>query len=83
MRWRGACRGIALAPLDESALVAPVANAERSGVPVVIFDSGLKGGAIVSFVATDNDKGGELAGEHLASARRQGQGDPDALRRRS
>jgi ribose transport system substrate-binding protein len=58
--------GIALAPLDEAALVAPVMSAVRSGVPVVIFDSGLKGGDIVSFVATDNDKGGELAGEHLA-----------------
>jgi ribose transport system substrate-binding protein len=57
---------IALAPLDESALVVPVRNAQRSGVPVVIFDSGLKGGDVVSFVATDNDKGGELAGEHLA-----------------
>jgi len=58
--------GIALAPLDEAALVAPVTSSVRSGVPVVIFDSGLKGGDIVSFVATDNDKGGELAGEHLA-----------------
>ena len=58
--------GIALAPLDEAALVAPVTSATRAGVPVVIFDSGLKGGDIVSFVATDNDKGGELAGEHLA-----------------
>ncbi len=75
--------GIALAPLDEAALVAPVTSAQRSGVPVVIFDSGLKGGEIVSFVATDNDKGGELAGEHLAKvAGRQGEGDPDALRRR-
>lgn len=59
--------GIALAPLDEAALVAPVMSAVRSGVPVVIFDSGLKSGDIVSFVATDNDKGGELAGEHLAT----------------
>ncbi len=58
--------GIALAPLDEVALLAPVTSATRAGVPVVIFDSGLKGGDIVSFVATDNDKGGELAGEHLA-----------------
>jgi ribose transport system substrate-binding protein len=57
---------IALAPLDESALVAPVTSAQKSGVPVVIFDSGLKGGGFISFVATDNDKGGELAGEHLA-----------------
>jgi ribose transport system substrate-binding protein len=59
--------GIALAPLDEAALVAPVESAQRSGVPVVIFDSGLKGGQVVSFVATDNDRGGELAGEHLAT----------------
>jgi len=57
--------GIVLAPLDETALVAPVTSARRSGIPVVIFDSGLKGGEIVSFVATDNDKGGELAGDHL------------------
>ncbi|MGH8310045.1 MAG: ABC transporter substrate-binding protein, partial [Steroidobacteraceae bacterium] len=58
--------GIALAPLDDTALVAPVTNAVRRGIPVVIFDSGLKGGDYVSFVATDNDVGGRLAGEHLA-----------------
>ena len=60
--------GIALAPLDEAALVAPVMSARRSGIPVVIFDSGLKSGEFVSFVATDNDEDGELAGEHLAQA---------------
>jgi ribose transport system substrate-binding protein len=60
--------GIVLAPLDEVALVAPVMNAKRGGVPVVIFDSGLKGGEIVSFVATDNDKGGELAAGHMGQA---------------
>lgn len=58
--------GIVLAPLDESALVTPVANATRKKIPVVIFDSGLKGDDYVSFVATDNLKGGRLAGEHLA-----------------
>lgn len=58
--------GIALAPLDEAALVAPVDNAVKRGIPVVIFDSGLKGENYVSFVATDNDAGGRLAGEHLA-----------------
>jgi ribose transport system substrate-binding protein len=57
--------GIVLAPLDESALVTPVMNARRSGVPVVIFDSGLKSGEFISFVATDNDKGGALAAAHL------------------
>jgi ribose transport system substrate-binding protein len=58
--------GIALAPLDEAALVAPVDNAVKRGIPVVIFDSGLKGENFVSFVATDNDVGGRLAGEHMA-----------------
>lgn len=57
--------GIVLAPLDDSALAAPVANAMRSHIPVVIIDSGLKGSDYVSFVATDNHKGGRLAGEHL------------------
>ena len=59
--------GIVLAPLDESALAGPVADASRNRIPVVIFDSGLKGGDYVSFVATDNRKGGRMAGEHLAS----------------
>jgi len=58
--------GIALAPLDEAALVQPVETAHRHGIPVVIFDSGLKGDQYVSFVATDNDAGGRLAGEQLA-----------------
>jgi ribose transport system substrate-binding protein len=58
--------GIALAPLDDSALVAPVSSAMKRGIPVVIFDSGLKGEDFVSFVATDNDVGGRLAGEQMA-----------------
>ena len=60
--------GIALAPLDESALTGPVADAAAKKIPVVIFDSGLKGGDYVSFVATDNLKGGELGGERLVEA---------------
>ena len=58
--------GIVLAPLDEAALVSPVTSAKRSGIPVVIIDSGLKGEDYVSFVATDNEIGGRLGGEELA-----------------
>jgi ribose transport system substrate-binding protein len=58
--------GIVLAPLDETALVSAVAGAKRAGIPVVVFDSGLKGEDYVSFVATDNFKGGRLGGERLA-----------------
>src|SRR3990172_8476371 len=62
--------GIVLAPLDHTALARPVAAAGRKNIPVVIFDSSLNGVAgrdFVSFVATDNKKGGTLAGEHLVS----------------
>ncbi len=58
--------GIVLAPLDEAALVGPVHDAARAKIPVVIFDSGLKSGDYVSFVATDNRKGGNLAGDGMA-----------------
>jgi len=57
--------GMVLAPLDSQALVQPVENAIKAKVPVVIFDSGLKSDQYVSFVATDNYKGGRLAGEHM------------------
>jgi ribose transport system substrate-binding protein len=56
---------IVLAPLDAKALVRPVEEASRAGIPVVIFDSALESTAITSFVATDNLKGGRLAGEHM------------------
>jgi len=57
--------GIVLAPLDSQALVRPVNNAVRAKVPVVIIDSGLKTDRYVSFVATENYRGGVLAAEHL------------------
>jgi ribose transport system substrate-binding protein len=58
--------GICLAPLDDKALRKPVAAAIARKIPVVIFDSGLASEDYASFVATDNYKGGTLAGEHLA-----------------
>jgi len=57
--------GIVLAPLDEVALRAPVADAVRVNIPVVIMDSGLKSDDYVSFVATDNYAGGKLAAQRL------------------
>lgn len=60
--------GIVLAPLDEAALVQPVAEAVHHKIPVVIFDSGLKGNNYVSFVATDNLKGGRMGGDRLADS---------------
>ena len=57
--------GIVLAPLDAKALVRPVEEAKRLGIPTVIFDSGLDSEDIVSFVATDNFKGGEMAADAM------------------
>lgn len=57
--------GIVLAPLDDRALVRPVEDAQRAGVPVVIIDSELKSDQIVSFVATDNHRGGQLAADRM------------------
>lgn len=64
--------GIVLAPLDDAALVAPVSDAARRKIPVVIFDSALKGSDYVSFVATDNREAGRIAGRGLAQLLPQG-----------
>jgi ribose transport system substrate-binding protein len=58
--------GICLAPLDSKALRKYASSAMAKKIPVVIFDSGLEGDDYVSYVATDNYKGGFLAGEHLS-----------------
>jgi ribose transport system substrate-binding protein len=58
-------QGIVLAPLDKRALVRPVEEARRAGVPTVIIDSGLDSDSIVGYVATDNVKGGQLAADRL------------------
>src|SRR6185369_1860551 len=59
--------GIVLAPLDSKALVRPVEEAKQSNIPTVVIDSGLESSAIVSFVATDNLKGGSLAADRLGT----------------
>src|SRR5215467_1454334 len=57
--------GIVLAPLDNKALVRPVEEAKRANIPTVIIDSSLDSDQIISFAATDNQKGGALAAERL------------------
>lgn len=57
--------GIVLAPLDDQALVRPVREAAAEGIPVVIIDSPLNGSDHISYIATDNYKGGVLAAQHL------------------
>ncbi|MEX0586509.1 MAG: substrate-binding domain-containing protein [Pirellulales bacterium] len=72
--------GIALAPIDRSALVRPVLDAKRKNIPTVIFDSGLdETESIVSYVATNNYHGGEMGAHHLAKLL-GGEGDVILLR---
>jgi ribose transport system substrate-binding protein len=66
--------GIVLAPLDDRALMRPVRDAARETIPVVIIDSALQGEDFISFVATDNYKGGVLAGRRMGELL-QGKGD--------
>ena len=61
--------GIAVAPLDANQLRRTVQQASAKKIPVVIFDSAINGEAgrdYISYVATDNRKGGVLGGEELA-----------------
>ena len=57
--------GIVLAPMDETALVPVVRDASAQGIPVVIVDSDLSWDGRVSFVATDNYRGGVLGAREL------------------
>ena len=58
-------QGIVLAPFDSRALVRPVEEAARAGIPTVVIDSALDSPQIVSYIATDNKKGGALAAKRM------------------
>ena len=59
---------IVLAPVDQHALVPAVRLAKQSGIPVVVFDSGLAAEAgtdYISYVSTPNVEGGRIAGQRM------------------
>jgi len=58
--------GILLAPAHRDSLVSVVERAQREGIPVTIFDSGIGMENYVSYVATDNLQGGVMAAERMA-----------------
>jgi ribose transport system substrate-binding protein len=73
--------GIVLAPLDAMALRRPVEEAVDNKIPVVIIDSDLENSEDIytSFIATDNLKGGKIAGEQMVKLL-QGKGNVAVLR---
>jgi ribose transport system substrate-binding protein len=56
---------IALAPIDQKALVPAVNNAAANHIPVAIFDSSLESTEYVTYVATDNAGAGRLAARRM------------------
>jgi ribose transport system substrate-binding protein len=53
-------------PTDSDAVVAAVELANAAGVPVITVDRSSEGGDVVAHVASDNESGGEMAGEFIA-----------------
>src|SRR6266498_3921202 len=58
--------GLAVAAADRSALNASLDRAAKNKIPVTVFDSGVDSNAYMTFVATNNYEGGQLAGRKLA-----------------
>ncbi len=59
--------GIVIAPLDDKALAAPLEEAKKAGIPVVVIDSDVNWPGRASYVATDNTQGGRMAAQRLGS----------------
>ncbi len=57
---------IALAPAHGESLVPVVEHAAEMNIPLSIFDSGIKTAKYVSYVSTDNYKGGVMAAHRMA-----------------
>lgn len=57
--------GIVLAPSHGDSLVPITERAQREGIPVTIFDSGISTEKYVSYVATDNRQGGVEAAKRM------------------
>ena len=58
--------GIALSPLDDTALVPVVERIYKMKIPCIIFDSGINTTKYNSFIATDNYEGGKIAALRMA-----------------
>jgi ribose transport system substrate-binding protein len=62
--------GIAVAPVDRTALVNVVERAHTAGIPVAVFDSDVDTDKRIAYVATDNREGGRMAARCLGEVLR-------------
>ncbi len=58
--------GLAVAATDKTALSQPIERAAKAGIPVTVFDSGVDTSDYLTFVATNNYEGGQMAARKLA-----------------
>jgi ribose transport system substrate-binding protein len=73
---RGDLDAIFLAPVDKEGMIAPLQKAADAGIPIITVDTFIGDGDYVngpvkfplSFIASDNEKGGEIACEALIKA---------------
>ncbi|MHB9028394.1 MAG: ABC transporter substrate-binding protein [Candidatus Latescibacterota bacterium] len=56
---------LVFSPMDDRTFIRPVMEAKRAGIPTVLVNSQLQGEHHVSFVATDNYRGGVLGAERM------------------
>jgi ribose transport system substrate-binding protein len=59
---------ILIAPTDKTAMIAPIRNAVRAGIPVATVDTFITAPLAFTNVSTDNVGGGRAAGDALARA---------------
>jgi ribose transport system substrate-binding protein len=59
--------GIVLSPVHGRLLVPPVQAATNAGIPTVVINAGLNPAGQISFVATDNYKGGALGARRMGA----------------
>lgn len=59
---------ILINPTDSDAIVTAVQAANKANIPVITIDRAANGGQVVSHIASDNVKGGQMAGDYILKA---------------
>ncbi|WP_088832816.1 ribose ABC transporter substrate-binding protein RbsB [Paenibacillus tyrfis] len=59
---------ILINPTDSVAVITAVESANKANIPVITIDRAANGGQVVSHIASDNVKGGQMAGDFILKA---------------
>lgn len=59
---------ILINPTDSDAVVTAVESANNANIPVITVDRAANGGTVVTHIASDNVKGGQMAGDYILEA---------------